>query len=175
MDGAQVNPVDLMLAVIREHTPETIWSDAPLEPFRRVANTNRGDIGEDFVRRYLESFGILVERVGSRISAADLKIGGKLFEVKTASEDQGGSFQFNHVRLDRTYDYLFCLGIRPDAILFDAWRKGAVSEGSAGTLVRMAEGQSVTFKLTKKPATMRKIEELPGWMLREVLPKQPIG
>lgn len=33
----------------------------------------------------------------------------------------------------------------------------------------MAEGQSVTFKLTKKPATMRKIEELPGWMLKEVL------
>ena len=164
-----MNPVDLMLLVIREHTPETVWIDAPLEPFRRVANTNRGDIGEDFVRRYLESFGILVERVGSRISAADLKIGGKLFEVKTASEDKGGAFQFNHVRLDRTYDYLFCLGIRPDSILFDAWRKGAVSEGAAGTLVRMAEGQSVTFKLTRKPATMRKIEELPEWMLKEAL------
>ena len=162
-----------MLLVIREHTPETIWTDAPLEPFRRVANTNRGDIGEDFVQRYLGTFGILAEQVGSRISAADLKIGGKLFEVKTASEDQGGSFQFNHVRLDRTYDYLFCLGIRPGSILFDAWRKGAVSEGSAGTLVRMAEGQSVTFKLTKKPATMRKIEELPGWMLKEVLRSEP--
>ena len=162
-----------MLLVIEEHTPETIWTDSPLEPFRRVANTNRGDIGEDFVRRYLETFGILAERVGSRISAADLKIGGKLFEVKTASEDQGGSFQFNHVRHDRTYDYLLCLGVRPDSIFFDAWRKGAVSEGSAGTLVRMAEGQSVTFKLTKKPATMRKIEELPGWMLKQVLRAEP--
>ncbi len=157
-----MNPVDLMLLVIRENTPETIWTDAPLEPFRRVANTNRGDIGEDFVRRYLASSGILVERVGSRVSAADLKIGGKFFEIKTASEDKGGSFQFNHVRLDRTYDYLLCLGIRPDAIVFDAWRKGAVSEGAAGTLVRMAEGQSVTFKLTRRPAAMKKIEELPG-------------
>lgn len=164
-----MNPVELLLLVIREHTPETIWTDAPLEPFRRVANTNRGDIGEDFVQRYLQRHGIVANRLGSRISAADLEIGGKLFEVKTASEDKGGAFQFNHVRLDRTYDYLFCLGIRPDSILFDAWRKGAVSEGAAGTLVRMAEGQSVTFKLTKKPATMRKIEELPGWMLKEVL------
>ncbi len=164
-----MNPLELMLLVIEEHTPETIWTGAPLESFRRVANTNRGDIGEDFVRRYLANFGIVADRAGSRVSAADLKIGGKLFEVKTASEDQGGSFQFNHVRLDRTYDYLLCLGIRPNSILFDAWRKGAVSEGSAGTLVRMAEGQSVTFKLTKKPATMRKIEELPGWMLRDVL------
>ena len=164
-----MSPLELMLLVIRENTPNSIWTNAPLESFRRVANTNRGDIGEEFVRRYLEAFGIVADRVGSRISAADLKIGGKLFEVKTASEDKGGSFQFNHVRLDRTYDYLFCLGVPPSSILFDAWRKGAVSEGSAGTLVRMAEGQSVTFKLTKKPATMKTIEELPGWMLSEVL------
>lgn len=108
-----MNPVELMLLVIREHTPETIWTDAPLEPFRRVANTNRGDIGEDFVQRYLQRHGIVANRVGSRISAADLEIGGKLFEVKTASEDKGGAFQFNHVRLDRTYDYLFCLGFGP--------------------------------------------------------------
>ena len=98
----------------------------------------------------------------------DLEIGGKRFEVKTASEDTGGSFQFNHVRLDRDYHYLLCLGVRPAEILFEAWRKGEVSEKAAGTLVRMAEGQSVTFKLTKKPASMRKIEDLPGWIQQTI-------
>jgi len=88
----------------------------------------------------------------------DLEIGSKRFEVKTASEDSGGSFQFNHVRLDRNYDYLLCLGIRPAEIRFGAWRKGEVSEKSAGTLVPMAEGQSVTFKLTKQPASMKKLK-----------------
>ena len=48
--------------------------------------------------------------------------------------------------------------------MFNAWGKGEVSEGRAGTLVRMAEGQSVTFKLTKRPDTMLPVEELPEWI-----------
>ena len=53
--------------------------------------------------------------------------------------------------------------LRPNEIVFDAWPKGEVAEGRAGTLVRMAEGQSVTFKLTKKPDGMRRVEDLPDW------------
>ena len=165
-----MNAIDLMLRVIREHTPQSKWTGSPLEPFRQVANTNRGDIGEEFIARYLESFEICVHRSESRIMPWDLEIGGKRFEVKTASEDSSGAFQFNHVRLDRDYDYLLCLGIRPAAVLFEAWRKGEVSEKAAGTLVRMAEGQGVTFKLTKKPESMREIEELPGWMKQIIAP-----
>ena len=159
-----MSPLELMLAVIREHSPKTIWTGAPLEAFRQVANTNRGDIGEEFVLRYLDQHDIKAVKAESRIQASDMKILGKRFEVKTASEDTGGSFQFNHVRLDRKYDYLLCLGVRPAEIMFNAWTKGDISEGKAGSLVRMAEGQSVTFKLTKRPDGMRKIEELPSWL-----------
>ena len=164
-----VNTLALMLEVIRDHTPVSIWAGATLESFRQVANTNRGDIGEDFVCRYLSYCDIPVVRPPSRIDERDLEIAGRKFEVKTASEDRGGSFQFNHIRLDRGYDYLLCLGIRPEEIMFNAWRKGAVSEGDAGALVRMAEGQSVTHKLTKRPEGMRKIEDLPGWLRAEGL------
>ncbi len=45
--------------------------------------------------------------------------------------------------------------------MFNMWRKGEVAEGIAGTLVRMAEGQSVTYKLTKKLSDMRPIVALP--------------
>ena len=159
-----MKPLELMLEVIEEHTPASKWSGATLEPFRQVANTNRGDIGEEFVARYLDQFEIPVIRSESRIQPWDLEVAGLKFEVKTASEDRGGSFQFNHIRLDRGYDYLLCLGIRPEDILFNGWRKGEVSEGGAGSLVRMAEGQSVTHKLTKRPADMKKIEELPDWV-----------
>lgn len=48
------------------------------------------------------------------------------------------------------------------------WRKGDVAEAKAGTLVRMAEGQAVTGKLTKRLASMLPIESLPD-MLRTVL------
>ena len=57
-----VNPLDLMLEVIKDHTPVSKWSGATLETFRQVANTNRGDIGEDFVFRYLSYCDIPVVR-----------------------------------------------------------------------------------------------------------------
>ena len=164
MGTSPLNSLDLMLEVINDHSPASKWSGATLEPFRQVANTNRGDIGEDFAVRYLNHFDIPVTRSESRVYPWDLDIAGLKFEVKTASEDRGGSFQFNHIRLDRNYDYLLCLGVRPEEIMFNAWRKGEVSEGVEGTLVRMAEGQSVTHKLTKKPVDMKKIEDMPDWI-----------
>ena len=75
-----------------------------------------------------------------------------------------GTFQFNHVRMDRDYDYLLCLGICPNEIVFNMWRKGIVAENRAGKLVRMAEGQAVTSKLTKKLGDMKPIESLPEFL-----------
>ena len=163
-----MNPIDLMVQVISEHSPKSIWTGSPLEGYRRLGNTNRGQIGEEFIRQYLIAANIPVGN-GSRVMPTDLLIAGKRFEVKTASLGANGTFQFNHVRLDRTYNYLLCLGICPESIVFLAWRKGVVSEGGAGTLVRMAEGQSTTHKITKKLADMKPIEELPCWVRNEVM------
>ena len=167
MGTSELNPIDLMVAVIRDHSPESIWTGSPLEGYRHVGNTNRGEIGEDFVERYLRQAGVPVER-GSRVTETDLQILGVLFEVKTASLGRNGTFQFNHIRLDRPYRYLLCLGICPQQIVFEAWRKGSVAEGDAGTLVRMAEGQSITFKLTKRLDDLRSIAEFVPWVLETV-------
>ena len=168
MGPAGMNPIDLMVEVIQKHAPKSIWTGSPLEGYRSLGNTNRGQIGEEFVRRYLVAANVPVGN-GSRVTPTDLLIADKRFEVKTASLGASGTFQFNHVRLDRTYHYLLCLGICPNQIVFRAWRKGVVSEGGAGSLVRMAEGQSTTHKLTKKLADMQPIEELPGWVRSEVI------
>lgn len=162
-----MNPVDLMVKVIKENTPEDIWQDSPLMGYRLLGNTNRGEIGEEFIRRYLHAAGIEVAH-GGRTSATDMTISHKSFEVKTASLGSNGTFQFNHVRLDRRYDYLLCLGICPHTIVFNMWRKGDVAEERAGRLVRMAEGQSVTYKITKMLDEMRDIEKLPG-VLRKTI------
>ena len=82
-----------------------------------LGNTNRGEIGEEFIHRYLLQNGIKTEN-GDRTSETDLRIGTLQFEVKTASLGVNGTFQFNHVRLDREYDYLLCLGICPHDIVF---------------------------------------------------------
>ena len=157
--GTPTDPVTLMVEIIREHTPEDIWRDSPLVGYRALGNTNRGAIGEEFVRRYAESLGFDVSN-GGRTSATDFAINRLRLEVKTASLGANGTFQFNHVRMDRDYDCLFCLGICPNRVVFNMWRKGVVAEARAGKLVRMAEGQSVTYKLTKKLTDMWPIEDL---------------
>ena len=48
------------------------------------------------------------------------------------------------------------------------WRKGVVAENRAGTLVRMAEGQAVTYKLTKKLDDMQNIADLPSSILETI-------
>lgn len=162
-----MNPVDLLVTIIREHAPKDIWQDSPLIRYRMLGNTNRGEIGEEFIRRFLDQNGITVGN-GGRTSRTDLRIGNLRFEIKTASLGANGTFQFNHVRLDRQYDYLLCLGICPHQVVFNMWRKGVVAENRAGTLVRMAAGQAVTYKLTKKLDDMQNIDDLPSFILETI-------
>lgn len=158
-----MNPIELLVEIIKEHIPEDIWQGSPLIGYRRLGNTNRGEIGEEFVRRYLKQSGFAVQH-GGRTSVTDMVVFGRKFEIKTASLGANGTFQFNHTRLDRRYDYLLCLGICPDKIVFGMWRKGVVAEGGAGRMVRMAEGQSVAYKITKKLSEMKPISELAAEM-----------
>lgn len=155
-----MNPVELLVQVIREQAPEDIWRDSPLIGYRMLGNTNRGEIGEEFLRRFLRHHDLDVGN-GNRTNPTDLRIGSLQFEVKTASLGANRTSQFNHVRMDRQYHYLLCHGICPHQVVFEMWRKGDVAEGLAGTLVRMAEGQAVTYKLTKRLADMTDIGALP--------------
>lgn len=170
MGTSKVNPIKLLVEIIKEHAPEDIWLESPVAGYRRLGNTNRGEIGEEFVRRYLEESKIKVTR-GVRTALTDMRILKNHLEIKTASLGANGTFQFNHVRLDRKYNYLLCLGICPNDVVFGIWRKGDVAEGRAGTLVRMAEGQSITFKITKKLSDMRPIQEMPSEIQLLVAPK----
>lgn len=156
----QTNSVELLIEVIKQYAPEDIWQQSVLIGYRVLGNTNRGQIGEEFVRRYLANARIKATG-GGRTAKTDMTIFDCRFEVKTASLGANSTFQFNHIRLDRNYRYLLCLGICPNEIVFNVWRKGDVAEGVAGRLVRMAEGQSVTYKLTKRLANMRPIDQMP--------------
>jgi hypothetical protein len=169
-----MNPIELLIEIIKEHAPKDIWQGSPLAGYRILGNTNRGEIGEEFVRRYLKESKIEVTR-GIRTALTDMGVLKSHLEIKTASLGANGTFQFNHVRLDRKYNYLLCLGICPNDIVFGIWRKGDVAEGRAGTLVRMAEGQSITFKLTKKLSDMRPIQEMPAEVLRHLAPNSNLS
>ena len=101
----------------------------------------------------------------SRNSPWDIRIEGVTFELKTATEDVHGNYQFNHIRYHRTYQGLLCIGIGPDMILFDAWSKADATTGQAGHLVSMDRGSSATYKLTRRPGQLRRIREFEDHML----------
>ncbi len=166
-------PIDLLVKIIREHAPKDIWRNSPLIGYRLLGNTNRGEIGEEFIRRHLTAAGLRVSN-GTRTSKTDVSIEGRQFEIKTASLGANGTFQFNHVRLDRRYDFLLCLGICPQSIVFNVWRKGEVAENKAGSLVRMAEGQAVTYKITKKPDDMVDVADMPEHLATLLIQKRTI-
>lgn len=65
--------------------------------------------------------------------------------VKCQDEVCSNQQRFTHVEIMQMYDEM-----------------GLVAENRAGRLVRMAEGQAMTYKLTKKLADMRPIETLPA-------------
>jgi hypothetical protein len=160
--------IELLIEIIKEHVPEDIWQGSPLIGYRILGNTNRGQIGEEFIYRYVRNAEIEATK-GRRTATTDVLIANRRFEIKTASLGANGTFQFNHVRLDRNYAYLLCLGICPNEIVFNMWRKGDVAEGRAGHLVRMAEGQAVTYKITKKLADMIPIDNLPNTLRASLL------
>jgi len=155
------DPVVLMFDIIKENTPVDVWTGSALATFKHLAGTNKGEIGEVFVERFLADNNISSKRAENRTYPWDIEIGDEKFEVKTASLGKNGTFQFNHIRLDREYRYLLCLGVKPNNIVAKFWRKGDVAEGHAGRLVRMAEGQSITFKLILKSDGLEPIEILP--------------
>lgn len=155
--------IDMMLRVLDEHEDANKWNDSVFERIKRISNTKVGSIGQNFIEDLCDEFNIqcvFPEDIhGHRLyqNSWDIKIEGVEFELKTATEDVSGSFQFNHIRYHREYDGLICLGISPNAIFFDVWSKAEVSTGAAGRLVSMERQANASYKLTKKPRDLKPI------------------
>lgn len=161
------NPKQLFLEVISSKAIDAKWIGKPHETFKSLPNSSKGDAGEEFIRRYAMELGFTAEKI-KRLGDWDLVIQGKKFEIKLATEDVSGSFQFNHIRYDSKYHYLLCLGITPDNLRFGVWTKADVATGNAGNLVSMGKNQNSSFKLTKKASNLQDIEELQK-VLRDLL------
>ncbi len=156
---------DLLRQVLESHSDTDKWVGEPFEKIKRVSNSKVGEVGEDFVAKLCDKFGLSYEfptnQKGrrSRQNPWDMRIEDAELEVKTASEDVNGSFQFNHFRYQREYRGAVCIGISPGDIFVGAWTKAELTTGRAGHLVSMERGGSASYKLTKKPDSLRPIAE----------------
>lgn len=154
-----IDPLELLLKIANEKTKMGKWDDQPLQLIKVMANSTKGDLGELFIAEYSKALGFNVTTKSSRLGDYDVKINGMTFEVKMATEDISGNFQFNHIRYDYEYDWILCLGIAPASILFDVWSKADLVTGKAGRMVSMGRGQNSSFKLTKSKKSLCPIGE----------------
>ena len=158
-----INHEELMQRVLVQYENARKWRDAPFGHIKIISNSHVGSVGQDFIELLCKETGFDCEfpetKMGRRSTQHpwDMKIEQATFEVKTATEDISGNFQFNHVRYHREYEALLCLGIAPSRIFFGAWPKDDVVTGRAGKLVTMDKGSSATFKLTKSKIQLHSI------------------
>lgn len=139
---------------IKKHKNNALWDSGDYSEIKRISNTNVGSVGQDFIETVCTELGIgfvipLNKKNKVARSPWDIKILGVEFELKTATEDTSGKFQFNHLRYHRKYDAALCLGVSPNDLYFNVWSKSDIATGKAGNLVSMEKGANASYKLTK--------------------------
>lgn len=155
----------LMVNAIASASNHVKWIGAKFGAVKTVSNTHVGRVGQDFMEAVCEAlalpteFPLLDNGKRNPNSPWDIKILNAAFELKTATEDVSGCFQFNHIRHHRKYDGVICVGVSPDEIRFACYSKSEIATGQAGNLVTMDKGSSATFKLTKRKSTLYLIAE----------------
>lgn len=163
--------LQLFSNVLEEFHDDTKWDGKPFGKIKIISNTKVGSVGQRFTEKLCEKlsipFSFPVNLKGDRLTQSpwDIKIANIEFELKTATEDTNGKFQFNHIRYHRPYQALLCLGVTPVNLYFGVWSKADVTTGRAGKLVSMEKSANASFKLTKDPSQLYEIADFQSKIL----------
>ena len=139
------------------------WTGHAFARLKFASSTEKGNVGEDFLAKMITAHGYSdVDVVKGRRGQHDVCVrnGDRdvRFEVKVATRDVNGGFQFNGIRYDTRYTHLFFLGIAPDAIYYEIVPKGKI--GSEGyTMVAMQKRTNATFKITRPEKGLRGFDD----------------
>ena len=160
-----IDHLQIMDEVLSEYQNVSKWKQTRFGKIKVLSNTLVGSVGQKFTERLCASYGIPCEFPPnaqvrrSNQSPWEVKIAEIDFELKTATEDISGNFQFNHIRYHRTYDALLCLGVSPETVKFDMWTKAEVATGLAGNLVSMEMRANASYKLTKRADQLKEFDQ----------------
>ena len=135
------------------------WEGARFGGIKIVGATNVGEIGEQFAVAMLDELGYAAEQNPQKRGQWDIRTNGRTMEVKCASEDVHGCFQFNGVRYDTRYDYLLVVGVAPDAVYFRFYKRKDLMDFK---MAPMAKGTSGSYKLSRRPAQLFPVAEFAG-------------
>jgi hypothetical protein len=151
------NKFTSMLQSLRKDK-NSFWVGSQFEWVKTLTPTEKGNIGEDYLKNILENMGVDSEILERRRGDYDLKIKlpknkHKTSENKTATLDVHGSFQFNGIKINREYDFIFAFGIAPNSIrykivFFDELQNGDYTFGSMTKKNDNEDKNSLSYKLT---------------------------
>ena len=174
--------------VISESCSKKNWLNSKNEKIKPLSTTEKGTIGEKLLEVAINSIGDNYTAEFPEIRKGDYDIRGinivkntsSDFEVKFATEDSNGGFQFNAMKLDAIYDYLFCIGVSPNEEYFQIIKKENLFNNNymketfnckLGSLYKKRENEKVdemSYKLSLSKSKMKPISELLT-TLREIL------
>lgn len=154
------------LQYVQDRRKGSKWTGSKYEDIKDASMTVKGDFGERVAQQCLQFLGIDAEIINGgkgefdilceSISTTGDSILTKL-ENKLATEDTSYSFQFNGIKLDVNYDYVFCLGVTPDELLFEIVPKGDFKK--YGSFVPMTKDGKDSWKLTIIKKRLQKYSE----------------
>lgn len=131
------------------------WLKEKFGAVKLASATEKGDLAENFVAALIRSIGHAdVEMVPGRRGDYDIGVGRgrgkKRLEVKLATQDTSGNFQFNGIRHDTDYTHLFLLGVMRSTIRYRMLPKAwLTTRRGEYPLVSMARRTNAAFKLTR--------------------------
>ena len=157
-----MNPLAYLAKLIADTTQasDQKWAKGRLVGIKALSATEKGNIAEDFVVWLAQCYNLKAEPHESKRGEYDVLVADKKLEVKMASEDVSGNFQFNGIRYDTRYDFLCALGISPDQALFNIYPRAQLLNLP---LVPMQKGANATFKLTRKKSELLDLSEFPNF------------
>ena len=129
----------------------TKWTGSKYESIKLAARTHSGDFGESTTSNILTKLGypsIIVNRGKGSFDILLMNL--ILLEHKLATEDVSGYFQFNGIKKNVKFDYVYCLGISPNELFFKIITKNECQ----GLTVSMTKDGDDSFKYSVKKNNM---------------------
>ena len=152
--------VNEKLKVLAERTrSRDIWHGAKYEEVKRADMTPKGDFGEEITCALLNECGVAatIENKGKGEFDILLNESKIRLEHKLATQDTSGNFQFNGIKKDVNYDYVWCLGVSPNKLYFNIFSKKQCQD----LTVSMTKDGSDSYKLTGRRKADSKYGLLP--------------
>ena len=114
-------------ASVKNDYPESdyeVWKDSPFRDLKfEPSSSRKGAMAKRLVEKWCADRGFEVKPADAK--SFDRRIQGYRFQIKFSTEWENGFYKFQQIR-NEPYDYLFCLGVAPQAA--HAW---VVSKESA--------------------------------------------